>query len=141
MEGRAREGLDAGTIVRPDHLTSARGSMQDARYGLRRRHLPGYARLEHEDDAGEGRPVGHTGPSTPRLGRLRRQQRFDDLPQLVRHQFFRHVEKRSIRSCGLERPQNFRKHWYQVRRCAEVYRTLAPTPVVVLSITERIARY
>ena len=42
---------------------------------------------------------------------------------------------------GLERPQILRKHWGQVRRCAGVYRTLAPTPAVVLSITERIARY
>src|SRR3712207_2613131 len=61
-------------------------------------HLPGYARLEHEDDAGESRPVGHARSAALGLGLLRRQQRFDDLPQLVGHQFFRHVQKRSIRS-------------------------------------------
>jgi hypothetical protein len=58
-------------------------------------HLPGDARLE-KDDARECRSVGHAGPSAARLGRLRRRQRFDGLPQLVRHQFFRHDEKRSI---------------------------------------------
>jgi hypothetical protein len=42
--------------------------------------------------------VGHAGPAAPRLGRLQRQQRFYDLPQPVCHQFFRHVEKGSIRS-------------------------------------------
>src|SRR3712207_2768018 len=61
-------------------------------------HLPGYARLEHEDDAGESRPVRHARSAALGLGLLRRQQRFDDLPQLVGHQFFRHVQKRSIRS-------------------------------------------
>ena len=42
---------------------------------------------------------------------------------------------------GLERPHFLRKHWGQVRQRAEVYRTLAPTCVLVLSIKARITRY
>src|SRR5438128_4193088 len=53
---------------------------------LLREHLPGDATLEDEDDAGQagpvidGWPAALTGP-----GAVARQQRLDDLPQLIRH--------------------------------------------------------
>jgi hypothetical protein len=61
-------------------------------------HLPGYAALQYEDDAGEGRAVVDAGPAAIGFGRLFGQQRFDDLPKFVRYQFFAHADERNIYS-------------------------------------------
>lgn len=42
--------------------------------------LPGDARLEHEQDARQTRPIRNAGATTSRFGRLGRQQRLDDSP-------------------------------------------------------------
>src|SRR5215218_7372280 len=54
-------------------------------------HLPRDAALEHEQDAGERRPVVHAGPAALGLGRLLGQQRLDHFPQFVRNEFFSHT--------------------------------------------------
>src|SRR5215218_2290280 len=48
-------------------------------------HLPGYAALEDENDAGKSRAVVDAGPAAIGFGRLFGQQRFYDLPKLVRY--------------------------------------------------------
>jgi hypothetical protein len=57
---------------------------------LRRQQLPRDAASEHEENAGEGGPVRDARPPAPGLGWLRRQQRFNDGPQLVGQQEFAH---------------------------------------------------
>jgi hypothetical protein len=59
-------------------------------------HLPGDARLEHEDDAGQGGPVGPPRPAALGPERLLGKQRLDGLPQLFAHQFLRHAGERSM---------------------------------------------
>jgi hypothetical protein len=54
-------------------------------------HLPGYATLEHEDDAGKGCPVVDAGPTALGLGRLLGQKRLDHFPQFVCNEFFSHT--------------------------------------------------
>ena len=53
-------------------------------------HLPGDATLQHEDDAGQGRAIRHAGSAALGLGRLGRQQRGDDRPQVVADKGFGH---------------------------------------------------
>ena len=50
---------------------------------LHRQKLPRDARAQHEQDAGQRRTIVQPGTSAFRLGRLRRDQRFDDRPQGV----------------------------------------------------------
>src|SRR3954471_1758378 len=57
---------------------------------LGRQVLPGDARLQHEQDPRQRRPVRHPGPSALGLRRLRREQRRDPRPQRIRQQFLRH---------------------------------------------------
>src|SRR5215212_392091 len=57
---------------------------------LGRQVLPGDARLQHEQDPRQRRPVRHPGPSALGLRRLRREQRHDPRPQRIRQQFLRH---------------------------------------------------
>lgn len=68
-------------------------------------HLPGYAALEDEDDAGQGGgPIFDPWPTACGLWRFGRQQRFYDLPQLVGGKFFAHADERTIHSrAGLAR--------------------------------------
>jgi hypothetical protein len=54
-------------------------------------HLPGYATLEHEDDAGEGGPVVDARPTALGLGWLFGQQRLDRFPKFVCNEFFSHT--------------------------------------------------
>ena len=63
-------------------------------------HLPGYAALEDEDDAGQRRPVVHTRPAAFGFRRLFGQKRLDRFPQLSRYEFLSHTAKRSISSRG-----------------------------------------
>jgi hypothetical protein len=64
---------------------------------FRREVFPRDAGPHHEQDAAEDRPVIGRRPAassepiaSPSRGRVRRQQRLNDLPQLVRHQWLRH---------------------------------------------------
>src|SRR2546426_72555 len=57
---------------------------------LGRQVLPGDARLQHEQDPRQRRPVRHPGPSALGLRRLRREQRRDPRPERIRQQFLRH---------------------------------------------------
>src|SRR5258706_14010265 len=57
---------------------------------LGRQVLPEDARLQHEQDPRQRRPVRHQGPSALGLRRLRREQRRDPRPQRLRQQFLRH---------------------------------------------------
>src|SRR5215216_1287992 len=54
-------------------------------------YLPRDAALEHEDDATQSGPVVHAGSTAFGLGRLLRQKRFDNFPQLVTYQLFSHT--------------------------------------------------
>ncbi len=59
------------------------------RWPYGRQVLPGDARLQHEQDPRQRRPVRHPGPSALGLRRLRREQRRDPRPQRIRQQFLR----------------------------------------------------
>jgi hypothetical protein len=54
---------------------------------LLRQHLPGYAALQDEQDAGEGGAVVDSGPTAFGLGRLLGQQRLDHFPQFIGDEF------------------------------------------------------
>ncbi len=56
---------------------------------LGRQVLQGDARLQHEQDPRQRRPVRHPGPSALGLRRLRREQRRDPRPERIRQQFLR----------------------------------------------------
>jgi hypothetical protein len=63
--------------------------------------LPGNARFEHEDDAGEGGAVRDPWAATLGLGRFLRQERFDGFPEIVWDQ-----------GCLLHEPDNATPAWY-----------------------------
>ncbi len=54
-------------------------------------HLPGYAALQDEQDAGEGGAVVDSGSTAFGLGRLLGQQRLDHFPQFIGDEFLSHT--------------------------------------------------
>jgi hypothetical protein len=54
-------------------------------------HLPGYAALEDEQDAGESGAIVDVGSPSFGLGRLFWEQRLDHFPQFVCNEFFSHT--------------------------------------------------
>src|SRR5215203_2716014 len=56
-----------------------------------RQHLPGYAALQDEQDAGESCPVVDAWPAALGLRRIFRQQRLDHFPQFIGDEFFSHT--------------------------------------------------
>jgi hypothetical protein len=86
--------------------------------------LPRTAGLQHEHDADKRRSVGDTRPATLRLGRLRRQERCDEVPQAIREERSAHppsgpgpVLKRAL-SVRPERRASGRMGWPRQRRWA-----------------------
>ncbi len=54
-------------------------------------HLPGDARPEHEQDAGEGGPIVDARPAALGLGRFPGQERLDHFPKFVGYEFLSHT--------------------------------------------------
>ena len=65
-------------------------------------HLPGDATLQDKDDAGQDTRFG-SGVVPHRLGRIHRQQRFDDRPQFVAYELLVHTDRVSNPRHGFER--------------------------------------
>ncbi len=60
-------------------------------------HLPRDAGAEYEEDAGERGPVRNAWTPTARLGRLGRNERFDDVPEVVGQQRLHEALRRRFR--------------------------------------------
>src|SRR5207245_11770441 len=53
--------------------------------------LPGESRLEHEENAGECRPIWDAGTAAFGFGKFRWEQRCDDFPERIADQRFSHI--------------------------------------------------
>ena len=90
------QAIEQSTVQPPPHarlvplLEPAPAGHARAASHLLGEHLPGDARLEHEQDARESGPVVDARPAAPGLGGFLGEQRSDDRPQFVGHEWFRH---------------------------------------------------
>ena len=62
-----------------------------AAFHLGRQHLPGDARAQHEQNAGQGSPIVHPGAPALRARRVGRQKRGDRSPEIVREKRASHT--------------------------------------------------
>jgi hypothetical protein len=90
-DDRARQG--AASPTRPPHAIPSGVSSKSCpiRSPSPGEHLPGDTALEDEHDARQSCPIVDARSAALGFWRLRRQKRFDGLPQLVCNQFFSHV--------------------------------------------------